>query len=252
MRFTVLALLFLFVIFSDAPGQTRRGGVRQTRRAPVVAPKPPAPSFQLGARNVFIPIPDGMVEATSQSDVVSAFFKATEAKGNEVLAVHMPQKALETIKQGAQPDFSVYTKVSVQQALKSYDLTDQDFADATAEFEKSSAQLLNVDSPQMKELQKSISEGLSDVSGKNVEFTLDQPVNLGAFQKTPNVYSVLFLMKTKGSAGPPLLCGTSFMKVNQRLLFVYTYRKYAAASDVETLKNFTRQWTEQILSANKG
>jgi hypothetical protein len=217
----------------------------------VATAKEPAASYQLGTRNVLIPAPDGMVEATSQSDVVSAFFKATEAKGNEVLAVHLPQKALDTIKQGAQPDFSVYTKVSVQQALRSYDLTDKDFADATAEFEKSSAQFLNVNSPHMKELQKSISEGLSDVSGKTVDFNIDQPVNLGAFQKTANIYSVLILMKEKGSTGPPLLCATSFMKVNQRLLFVYTYRKYAAASDVEIIKSFTRQWTAQILSANQ-
>ena len=251
MRFTALMLLSLFLLVLEAPAQTRRGGARQTRRTPVAAAKQPAASYQLGTRNVFIPAPDAMVEATSQSDVVSAFFKATEAKDNEVLAVHLPQKALEAIKQGAQPDFGLYTKVSVQRALKSYDLTDKDFLDAAAEFEKSSAQLLNVNSPQMKELQQSISEGLSDVSGQKVDFNLEQPVNLGAFQKTANIYSILFLMKTKGNTGPPLLCGTSFMKVNQRLLFVYTYRKYAAASDVETIKSFTRHWTAQIFAANQ-
>jgi hypothetical protein len=48
----------------------------------------------------------------------------------------------------------------------------------------------------------------------------------------------------------PLVAGLSYVRVKQRLIYVYTYRKYNSTTDVEVLRDFTRQWIGKILAAN--
>jgi hypothetical protein len=80
-------------------------------------------------------------------------------------------------------------------------------------------------------------------------------VNLGEFDTRPNVYSVMLLMNFKTKIGDkeaslPILGGLSYVRINQRLVYVYTYRKYKAGADVQILQDFTKEWIGQILAAN--
>jgi hypothetical protein len=53
-----------------------------------------------------------------------------------------------------------------------------------------------------------------------------------------------------GEVTVPLVAGLSYVRVKQRLIYVYTYRRYNSATDVEVLRDFTRQWLGKILAAN--
>ena len=63
----------------------------------------------------------------------------------------------------------------------------------------------------------------------------------------------MILMSIKlnpNATATPLLLGLTYMRVKQRLIYVYTYKKYDSKADIETLENFTKQWTGRILAAN--
>jgi hypothetical protein len=107
----------------------------------------------------------------------------------------------------------------------------------------------------MKATLEHLSKGLSELSKKETQVDMSQPVNLGEFDTRPNVYSVMLLMnfKTQSSDGEVstlILGGLSYVRVKQRLIYVYTYRKYGSKNDVDTLRDFTKQWIGQILAAN--
>ena len=206
--------------------------------------------YQLGTRSIAIPPPSGFVEALSQSDLVANILIATEDPSNEVLTAHLPEEVLHQLKKGARPEFSFYTKVSVLKLGKAREMTDAEFAGIVSYFESRSTQLLDINGPLMKTAVQNLTGGLSSSAGKEVPLELEQPQNLGSFQKTNDVYSIMLVLTLKGGQYP-LLGTMSFVKVNHRLLYVYTYRKFTSEKDAEILRDFTREWTEQIVAANR-
>jgi hypothetical protein len=84
---------------------------------------------------------------------------------------------------------------------------------------------------------------------------MTQPINLGEFDTRPNVYSVMLLVNIKTLNSDKettalIAGGLSYVRVKQRLIYVYTYRRYESKADLETLRDFTKHWMGQILAAN--
>jgi hypothetical protein len=207
--------------------------------------------YQLGARGIAIPPPAGFAEALSQSDLLANVLIATEDPNNEVLAAHLPVEELSRLKKGGRPGFNFYTKVSVPKLAKARDMTEAEFASLVSQVESTISQVLDINGPVMKSAVQNLRGGLSSVSGKEVPLELSQPQNLGSFEKTKDVYSIMLVMALQVPSDKlPLLCGVSLVKVNRRLLYVYTYRRFTSEKDVEQLRDFTREWVGQILSAN--
>jgi hypothetical protein len=247
---SVLLLLAPTTLLSLAQAQQ---GDKSTRTT-LITSKPLRQSdvYQLGTRSVTIPPPVGFSEAFSQSDLLAAILIATEDPNNEVLTAHLPDDILGKLKKGERQEFNFYTKVSVLKLSKARDITQSQFDSVVAYVESTGAQLLDVDGPLMKSAVKNLREGLSSVSGKEVPLEFDQPLNLGSFVKTKDVYSMMLVMSLRAPSDKlPILCGATFVKVNRRLLYVYTYRRFTSEKDAELLRDFTRDWVRQILSANR-
>jgi hypothetical protein len=250
-------IIFILLLFIPAlllsPVQAQQSGAgpdrAATRNAPAVAQ---GPQYQLGTKIVTIPPPSGFAEALTQSDNFARIMIGTEVPNNEVLAAHLPLDVLSKMKKGEQYDYDFYTKVSVLKLVKALDMNEAEFASFVAHFESTAPQTMDINSPVMKGALKSIQEGLSAVSGKDVPLEFTQPQNLGSFGRSKDAYSMMLLMSLKtGTAKQPLLCGLSLVRVRQRLLFVYTYRKFTSEKDAELLRDFTQEWVKQILAANK-
>jgi hypothetical protein len=212
----------------------------------------PPHTYQLGTKRVVIPPPAGFVEAMSQSDLVARVMAGTEDPRNEVLASHLPAELMDALRKGQQPEMHFYTKVSVVRMLKAHEMSEAEFAAIVAEFEKSSQQVLDINGPTMKSAVRNLREGLSNVKGAEVPLEVTQPQNLGSYEKSKDVYSVMLLMTVKGPTGElPILAGGSFVRVRSRLLFIFTYRKFTSEKDAEVLRDFSRQWVAQIVAANR-
>lgn len=253
MRRTIVILLLLAPTTLFAPVQAQQ---RDKSTDGVVISKRPITTrghvYQLGTRSIAIPPPLGFAEALSQSDLLANVLIATEDPSNEVLAAHLPVEVLSKLKKGERPEFNFYTKVSVLKLAKGLDMSEAEFASLVAHFESTSPHVLDINGPVMKSAVRNLRSGLSSVSGKEVPLELNQPQNLGSFERTKDVYSIMLVMSLKMPSDKlPLLCGVSFVKVNQRLLYVYTYRKFTSEKDAELLRDFTREWVGQILSANR-
>lgn len=218
-------------------------------------PKADVANFQLGDQVITIPAPNDFEEAAAQFESVKIRFTVTEAPGNDMLAVHLTHADCENLRAGQAAPLNFYTKVSVSKTARSLDYSVERFASLVSEFRKTGAQVLDVNSPTMKETLEHLSKDLSDLNKKETQVDMDQPLNLGEFDTRPNVYSIMLLVNLKTQSGGakvsnPTAGGISFVRVKHRLLFVYTYRKYESKADVETLRDFTKQWIGQILAAN--
>lgn len=234
------ALAVIFVMTTSAGAQTRKADVA---------------TFQLGDQLITIPAPNDFEEAAAQFESIKNRFTLTEAPANDVLAVHLPHAYCEKLRAGemGSPDF--YTKISVLRAARTSDYSFEQFETLVSEFRKTGSKMLDVNTPAMKATLERLGKSLTELNKEETQVDMSQPLNLGEFGTQPNVYSVMLLVNFKaqrnGGEVSTLIAGAmSCVRVKQRLLFVYTYRKYESKADVETLRDFTKQWVGQILAAN--
>lgn len=236
----IRATAVLFLVSVSLCAQTPRAGVA---------------AFQLGDQVITIPAPNDFEEAASQFESIKTRFTVTEAPANDMLAVHLTNADCEKLRGGQAAPLNFYTKISVSKRARDLDYSGEQFANLVAEFRKTGAQVMDINGPAMQETLKHLSKGLSELNKKDTQADMDQPLNLGEFDTRPNVYSFMLLLNLKtqstgAKASTMTAAGISFVRIKQRLIFVYTYRKYESKTDVETLRDFTKQWIGQILAAN--
>jgi hypothetical protein len=236
LRITI-TLVFLFVFSTVAVAQQK------------------ASTFQLGRQTIVIPVPMGFEDAASQFESVRTRFATTEAPGNDMLTVHLPHEHCDKLREGEQAAFNFYTKVSVAKRLRDIDYSSEQFADLISTFRKDSAIILDPKSPNFKATVENVNKALTTINKQDTRVDFSQPLNLGEFDTRPNVYSIMLLINLKtqnrdGETNTFLAGGLSYVRIKQRLVFVYTYRKYDSAADVQILRDFTREWMGQILAAN--
>ena len=212
-------------------------------------------SVQLGDKLIVIPAPQGYEEASSQFPKVKERFSLTEAPENDMLFVHMPSSDCELLRNSSKPSFNQYTKISVVRAARTLTVTRPMMAAAVDGLRQTAATFLDPDSPRMKELERHVERGLSQADAKETKIDFGQPVMLGEFNVKPDVFSMLVLTTIKGSVGgvettTPMLLSISYVRVKERLIFVYGYRRFNSKIDVEPMKLFTEKWTSSIIAAN--
>jgi hypothetical protein len=253
MQRAIVILLLLITATPFAPMQARQrgnasGGAGTSSRFVTTQ----SYEYQLGARRVVIPPPAGFVDAFTRAEDLAKILTATESPSNEVLAAHVSLEDLNRMNRGEQAGVTFYTKVSVLRSAKTQDISEAQYAALVAKLESTVSQVLDINGPTMKSAVRNMRGGLSEVTGQDVQLDLEQPQNLGSFEKTKDVYSTMLLMVLKGPRGKlPLVGAASFVRVNNRLLFIYTYRKFNSEKDVEVLRDFTREWLRQIMAANR-
>jgi hypothetical protein len=238
-RYRVAAAIVTVGLALSVPAQTRK--VTTT-------------SLQLGDVVIVVPPPNGFEEAASQFENIRTRMSVTEDPGNDMLAVHLPAADCEKLRQGAVPGLTFYTKISVRKAIRSQNYSPVEFEAIRSDFQKQSTALLDITSPQFKSTLEHAEKAIKEL-GDQSKLEMSQPVNLGEFDSKPNIYSVMLLLNLTFRDGDnqrviPLLSSISFVRVKQRLLYVYVYRRYESKADVEVLRDFSQQWTASIVAAN--
>lgn len=212
-------------------------------------------SVRVGDKTIAIPAPEGFEEATSQFLQIKARFKATEAPENEVLAAHLTVADCNLVRSGQNASFQHYTKVSVLRAARDQSISDQMFAGIVADFRKNGSTYFDINSPKMQDMFKQWDRELTKLDSKDTKVAVTDPQNLGEFDVRPNVYSILIRIDVNINSGSdqgriPMLAGVTYLRVKDKVIFVYTYRRYASPADAESLRDFSIKWNNSILAAN--
>jgi hypothetical protein len=209
-------------------------------------------SYQLGNRKVRIPAPEGFVDITTTLDDIASRMRATEDPGNDFLATHVPESFIPKLKVSQNIDLGFYTKVSVSKRARSVDMTPELFASVVAEGEKNAGAYMDPNGPLMKNAAKNSGRGLSDLLGTETTVAVTGSKSLGYFEKTDKVFSELVAVNIEIQGRKlSILFSSSFVNVNQRLIFVYVYKMEPKAEDVGIVRDFTKTWTAKIVAANK-
>lgn len=229
--------------------------VRPAEAQPV-RPSTKSSSVQLGDQTILVPDPEGFEEGTSQFPPFKARMEATEAQQNDMLLAHLSVSDCELFRKGLPPTYNHYTKVSVLRAGRELTISSAMMKQLVDSFRQNVGTYMDPNGPAMKELERKVSQGLSELDSNQTTIDFNKPQQLGEFDKRPNINSFLMLVtvtvNADGTAGSvPVLATTSIVRVKERILFVYAFMRYRSNADMETIKAFTTKWTSSIVAANR-
>lgn len=207
-------------------------------------------SYTIGTAQINIPTPDGFAPVSSQFPRLFGRFLSTESTENVVLEVHVEDALLSDLVRNEDVDLIFYTKVSApRQPIM---LNVQQFAALVKQLESQIDGFFDPQNPQLAAATKSIRKGLSQHNREESAFDLKTAKDLGAIDRQANVFTHMVLLNVESRRGPiPLLATSSLLLLNGRLVFVYTYRRLTEVLDAETLRDFSKTWTAEILVANE-
>lgn len=212
-------------------------------------------SVRLGDKVIVIPDPPGYEEATSQFPKYKERILATEGPDNDTLLAHLPVSDCELLRKDSAATYNQYTKVSVLRAARNVTVSPAMMAEAVASFRQNLGAYLDPNGPMLKGLLNKAEKGLSEVDSKETKIDLSDPRQLGEFDVRPDIDSFLVLMTVNVNSGGvevtvPMLASLSFVRLKERLIYVYVFRKYRAQADIEEVKQFATRWATSIVAAN--
>lgn len=251
-----LALLGAALILTVATTAQAQDHQTQVKTPPASTASAKTSTVRLGGRQIVIPAPEGFEEATSQFESFKSRVLATEAPQNDVLAAHLPVSDCELLRQGLPPTYNHYTKASVMRLGREIDVSRSAMAAIVDDFRKNLGTYMDPNGPVMRNLERHLEKGLTNLDAKETKVDFNKPQFLGEFNMTLDVRSFLMLMGfTINSGGTeqtiPMVATMSFVRVNDRMIFAYAFMKYRSKADMDTVKQFTAKWTDSIVSANQ-
>ncbi|MBU1087768.1 MAG: hypothetical protein KKD05_09680 [Candidatus Omnitrophica bacterium] len=82
--------------------------------------------------------------------------------------------------------------------------------------------------------------------------SIDKPIQLGTLFSKPDAYSMgMISTYSNGTKSWTLIIVTTFIRVRERLLFVYLFSSYNNEQDIAPVRAKAEQWADAILAANK-
>lgn len=84
------------------------------------------------------------------------------------------------------------------------------------------------------------------------KISIDKPVDLGTLFSKPDIHSIGMLSTySDGTKSWTLVIATTFIRVRERLLFVYVFNSYENEQTIVLTRTLAEEWADAILAANK-
>ncbi|MBU1043209.1 MAG: hypothetical protein KJ915_02285 [Candidatus Omnitrophica bacterium] len=203
-------------------------------------------SFKAGGTLINIPQPNA--ELVEVGYDVREMMEIFVPGSNRLLAGYMRASDIPLFVQGAE-DFLLNQYASIQIARQGeyQDCKESDFKELVdyvqGSFEEDIDQIMKDSETEFNQKMKSM-----DLAKVNI----DKPVQLGTLFSKPDAYSMgMISTYSNGTKSWTLIIATTFVRVRERLLFVYLFNTYNNEQDVSAVRATAEKWADAILAANK-
>jgi hypothetical protein len=181
----------------------------------------------------------------------TTFFELFAPSTSRLLSAYVSAQVLSELSQGKAPadlDLGTYGMVEVPRQAEYANCTPEDFEKVLESAGPSfgASDVKRIDELALDEL----SARLKSVGAKPIE--VGRPEKLGGLFRKLDVAGFAMLATFKsGDRGGTMAMGCAFVRVKQRLLFVYLYRKYESPESVSWMRKNLETWCDAILAKNR-
>lgn len=205
--------------------------------------------YRLGTKTVRIPVPVGFTDVTGRIENDRNVFQRFDADGENMTYVR--DELVSSLQANPRIPLGLHAKGWIPANRRTTDITAKYFAEMVSGMEHNFAAFID---PKSKAMTKAKSQAMAFAT-KNLDpkATIDfnETENLGFIQKSDRVFSAMaFLSAQVNGQRATTLMTFSFLRLNERLVWVYAYAPSPTEADFKTLPEFTKTWTAGIIAAN--
>jgi hypothetical protein len=206
-----------------------------------------ASTYRAGLKSFTIPPPTSdLVEPGPDYRVILEPLAPT---ANRLVAAFVPRADLELLRSAHGAALTTYALVEVPRRAEFSEIGPDQFkqiADAVG------TQFGASFSATMKDQQEEINRKLKALNSSQAEITLEKPVQLGTLFSKQDAcsYGMLMSVSMNGQT-KKVAMGMTLVRVQSRMLFIYTYTEFKDESSVQWIRTTDEHWADSILQANK-
>jgi len=204
-------------------------------------------TYRAGLKSFTLPPPtSGLVEAGPDYRVM---FEQLAPTANRLIAAFSQPADLEILRAEGGAALGTYALVEVPRRAEFNDISPEQFKQIA---ESMGTQFGASVVATLKDQQDEINRRLKALNSAPGDVTLDKPVQLGTLFSKPDAcaYGMLMSVST-GNKSKKMAMGLTLLRVQSRILFVYTYTEYKDESTVQWIRTTDEHWADIILQSNK-
>jgi hypothetical protein len=205
------------------------------------------PEVTAGGALLAIPPPSNdFVEAGEK--LRTAFFELLVPSTNRLLNAYVPAQSGAELNGGKMAGgLDVYALLEISRRAEYTDCMPQAFEQVLKGLEPAMGKF---DAEKRGQLEQEMNIRLQSLGTKPIE--IGHPEMLGGiFKKTDASGFAMVLAVKQGDRSSTMACGFGVLRVKQRLIFAYLYRKYESPKTVSLVRENLEAWSDAILSKNK-
>jgi hypothetical protein len=234
--FLLSAMAILVFLASPAKAQVTQSGSLSASNFDVI---------KLGKRTITIPAPIRLVNAMPNFPKITGGLRAATPANSE----HLLGYVASGLKDDEFSDVNLFATVQISKANQTSDIQPELFETISVSMEKQEGMLFE---PNSRLVQEAIDQRLRLNSNGNPTTNIPRIVKFGVFDKSPNVFGTVFLLRTENFGRSADLIGAgSFIYISHRIVYVGVYKRLDDAKDVAFVQSLAKEWNDQIVNANK-
>jgi hypothetical protein len=173
----------------------------------------------------------------------TTFFELLVPSNNRLLTAYVPEQTLANLNAGKSRELDIYSMVEVPRRAEYTEVTPQAFEQVLKGMEPSMG-TLNVG-----ELQQEMNTRLKSLGTRPIE--IGHPEMLGGIFRKSNAAGFPMLLAVKQDDRKDTMAGgMAVLRVKQRLVFAYLYRKYESPDTISWVRKNLEVWCDAILAKN--
>jgi hypothetical protein len=214
---------------------------------PVASRSQDPTTYRAGLKSMAIPAPaTDLVELGPDYRVLLEPLAPTT---NRLIAGFVMPADADAIRSSKKAALTRYALVEVLRRAEFTELSPSDFKQFT---DTLGAQLGETVNAHLKDSQDEINRRIKALGSASAEVTLDKPIQLGIlFCKPDACASGMIMPITSNGTTKKMAAGLISMRLQSRLVFLYTYTEYKDESTIQDLRSMDERWVDAILQANK-
>ncbi len=203
------------------------------------------PKVSAGGVELTLPGP-GSDFAEAGDKLRTTFFELLAPSSNRLLSAYLPEKTLATLNAGKSLDLDIYSMVEVPRRAEYSDVTPQAFEEVLKGMETSMGKF----DSNVGDLQQEMNLRLKSLGVKPIE--IGHPEMLGGIFRKSDAggFAMLVAVKQADDRSATMAGGMAVLRVRQRLIFAYLYRKYESPETISWVHKTLEAWCDGILAKN--
>lgn len=204
------------------------------------------PTYRAGLKSIVIPAPTAdLVETGSDYRVL---LEPLAPINNRLIAAFVQSDDLAVIHSAGNALLNRYALVEVPRRAEFSDVSPEIFKQIT---DGMGQQFGAAVAASLKDQQDEINRRLKALETTPAEVTLEKPVQLGVLFCKPNAcaFGMIMPVTAKGTT-TKMMAGILVLRVQHRVIFIYTYNRFENSDSVKWVSTTEEQWSDAILKSN--